>query len=73
EHLNILHVMAKALIKYETLDSEQIDDIMAGKTPKPPKDWEDPDEDGFSKNTNGKEIPDIKTKNGKIGGPASSH
>jgi len=73
EHLNILHVMAEALIKYETLDSEQIDDIMAGKTPRPPKDWEDPDEDGFSKNANGKEISDLKPKNGKIGGPASSH
>ena len=31
--------MAEALIKYETLNLEQIDDIMAGKEPRPPKDW----------------------------------
>jgi cell division protease FtsH len=27
------------LIRYETIDAEQIDDIMAGKEPRPPKDW----------------------------------
>src|SRR5438067_4780866 len=29
--------MAKALLELETIDSEQIDDIMAGKPPRPPK------------------------------------
>lgn len=38
-NLEKLHMMAKALIKYETIDSEQIDDIMQGKEPRPPKDW----------------------------------
>ena len=37
----ILDAMAEALLKYETLDSTQIDDIMAGRVPKAPKDWED--------------------------------
>lgn len=36
-----LHIMAKALIKYETLNSDQIDDIMLGKEPNPPEDWYD--------------------------------
>jgi len=27
------------LLEWETIDSDQIDDIMAGKTPRPPKDW----------------------------------
>ena len=36
-----LHIMAKALIKYETLNSDQIDDIMAGKEPLAPDDWYD--------------------------------
>jgi cell division protease FtsH len=34
-----MHVMAKALLEYETIDMDQIDDIMAGKPPRPPKDW----------------------------------
>ena len=32
-----VEAMAKALIEWETLDSEQIDDILAGKPPRPPK------------------------------------
>jgi len=38
-----LHRMAEALIKYETIDEEQIRDIMQGREPKPPSDWEDRD------------------------------
>ena len=34
-----MHAMAKALLEWETIDSEQLDDIMAGKEPRPPKDW----------------------------------
>jgi cell division protease FtsH len=34
-----MHAMAKALLEWETIDAEQIDDIMAGKEPRPPKDW----------------------------------
>jgi cell division protease FtsH len=33
--------MADALMKYETIDEEQLKDIMAGNAPKPPKDWDD--------------------------------
>lgn len=34
-----MHAMAKALLEWETIDAEQIDDIMAGRPPRPPKDW----------------------------------
>ena len=34
-----MHAMAKALLEWETIDTEQIDDIMDGKPPRPPKDW----------------------------------
>ncbi|MDZ7855527.1 ATP-dependent zinc metalloprotease FtsH [Sphaerotilus sp.] len=34
-----MHVMAKALLEWETIDADQIDDIMNGRPPKPPKDW----------------------------------
>ena len=36
-----LHVMAEALLQYETIDRPQIDDVMAGRVPTAPKDWED--------------------------------
>jgi cell division protease FtsH len=34
-----MHAMAKALLEWETIDAEQLDDIMAGKDPRPPKDF----------------------------------
>jgi cell division protease FtsH len=34
-----MHAMAHALIEWETIDSDQLDDIMAGRPPRPPKDW----------------------------------
>ena len=39
ENSDKMHVMAKALLEWETIDSDQLDDIMAGKPPRPPKDW----------------------------------
>ena len=39
EHADKMHAMARALLEWETIDSEQLDDIMAGKEPRPPKDW----------------------------------
>ncbi len=39
--LDKLHTMAEALMKYETLDEGQLKDIMEGRTPQPPRDWDD--------------------------------
>jgi cell division protease FtsH len=36
-----LHKMAEALMRYETIDEGQIKDIMAGREPKPPQDWDE--------------------------------
>jgi cell division protease FtsH len=41
ENVDKLHLMADALIHYETLDSEQLDEIMQGKMPDPPSDFDD--------------------------------
>lgn len=41
-----LHMMAQALMKYETIDEQQIRDIMEGRTPRPPEDWNEPSEPG---------------------------
>ncbi len=41
DNISILHKMADALMKWETIDKAQIDDLMAGKDPKPPVDSND--------------------------------
>jgi cell division protease FtsH len=46
ENEDKLHKMAEALMKYETIDADQINDIMEGKTPRPPSGWDDNDDDG---------------------------
>jgi cell division protease FtsH len=40
EHLEKLHAMADALVKYETIDDSQIREIMNGQPPTPPADWD---------------------------------
>lgn len=45
DNLDKLHMMAEALIKYETIDTDQIQEVMQGKKPSPPHDWSD-DSDG---------------------------
>ncbi len=37
ENRDKIEAMAQALLKWETIDAEQIDDIMAGREPRPPK------------------------------------
>src|SRR5690606_14044977 len=39
ENIEKLHVMAEALLTYETIDAQQIDAIMEGRRPGPPADW----------------------------------
>ena len=63
ENLDKMHMMADALMKYETIDSHQIDAIMEGKEPGPPQDWGD-DEPGTppgeaSGNSSAGEDPDL--------------
>ena len=68
-HLDELHAMSKALVKYETINLSQIEEIMAGKEPSPPEDWEDtPD----SSSTQEKPKSEGEST-GSIGGPASEH
>ncbi|MEB5430128.1 ATP-dependent zinc metalloprotease FtsH [Pseudomonas aeruginosa] len=40
ENRDKLEMMADALMKYETIDSDQIDDIMVGRVPREPRDWQ---------------------------------
>ncbi|VFP88351.1 ATP-dependent zinc metalloprotease FtsH [Candidatus Erwinia haradaeae] len=41
KNIDILHAMKDALIKYETIDALQIDDLMSRRTVRPPAGWED--------------------------------
>lgn len=64
DNIHLLHLMAEALIKYETLDSEQINDIMAGKEPRPPKGWGDDNGSGNAReDVDGSEVSQLKPKN----------
>ena len=74
ENMKILHTMAEALIKYETLDSGQIDELMAGQTVSPPKGWSDDDKDSPSTPTSkdqGEEGAD--DADSVIGGPVGQN
>jgi cell division protease FtsH len=70
-----LDMMAEALIKYETIDQDQIKDIMSGRTPRPPEDWPDhdagqpPAPDTAKKSTR----QESKDSDSTIGGPAGEH
>lgn len=41
EHSDQLHMMAEALMKYETIDESQIKEILEGKMPSAPEGWEE--------------------------------
>jgi cell division protease FtsH len=74
DNLEKLHAMADALMKYETLDSEQIDDVMEGRPPRPPQGW---DESGPTVKTSEEPpVPESKDDDlpeAPLGGPASQH
>jgi len=74
DNLEILHLMADALIKYETIDSDQITDIMAGKQPRPPADWDDSEpRAGGGKVVTEPQKAGGSATGGKIGDPAGQH
>lgn len=75
EHRDQLELMKDALMEYETIDSDQIDDIMKGEKPRPPADWSDGD--SSSSGSGGSSVSDSShkdvDKSGTIGGPANEH
>ncbi|HUL81227.1 MAG TPA: ATP-dependent zinc metalloprotease FtsH, partial [Gammaproteobacteria bacterium] len=64
-----LDLMAAALMKYETIDESQIKDIMEGRDPRPPADWDEPSEPG--KLASREVAPDKGAA--PLGGPAGQH
>ena len=72
--LDKLHMMAGALIKYETIDLGQIDAVMAGKEPGPPSDWDD-DNSQTPTDSEGaqSDVSDDNRPDAPVGGPAQQH
>jgi cell division protease FtsH len=66
-NIDTLHKMAAALIKFETIDDQQLKDLMEGRDPRPPQDWDDTPS-ATSGTTREREAAD-----GTIGKPASQH
>jgi len=63
-HLDRLHLMANALMKYESIDGGQIDQIMAGREPDPPAGWNEIEPDTKASSN------DERDNRSPIGGPA---
>ena len=68
-NLEKLHKMAEALMKFETIDESQLKDIMQGRDPKPPADWDD----SPTSPSGGAKARDRDKPEAPIGKPASQH
>jgi cell division protease FtsH len=71
DNMDKLHTMAKALIRYETIDENQIRDIMEGREPRPPSDWDQGGSATAESDASSKEKP--QEPDAPIGGPAGQH
>jgi len=65
ENLDKLHLMAEALLAYETIDAKQIDDVMNNRRPGPPADWIKAGKPGLDSSPSG-------PSPGAVGGPAAA-
>ncbi|MDH7943931.1 ATP-dependent zinc metalloprotease FtsH [Pseudohongiella sp. SYSU M77423] len=76
ENRDKLELMKDALMEYETIDVEQINDIMDGRKPRPPADWSDPSSGSGSARSDAsddKVSDESERTDNPIGGPASEH
>lgn len=71
DNMDKLHAMSNALMKYETIDRDQIDAIMRGEEPKPPADWTETDDNGKG-NPPSVRLPQAGSGE-VVGDPAGSH
>jgi len=67
KNMDKLHMMADALMKYETIDAAQINDIMEGKEPRDPEGWDDNNNDNGGSTAN--KADDIKKDDVPSGEP----
>ncbi|MGS2720566.1 ATP-dependent zinc metalloprotease FtsH [Paraglaciecola aestuariivivens] len=73
ENRDILEAMKDCLMKYETIDAKQIDDLMARKEPRPPADWERDNKGDNDKPTGGAKVTDSEKPNqSNVGKPGDA-
>ena len=72
ENREKLEMMKDALLEYETIDKVQIDEIMAGRKPSPPKSWDDKDTDAAPK-VDESDTGNDNLGSGPVGDPAPDH
>ena len=72
ENTEILHAMTDALMRYETIDQGQIKEIMEGREPSPPEDWDEGDSGPAPAGKVKADEPKGDTET-PIGGPAGQH
>ena len=72
DDIDILHAMSDALMKFETIDADQIDDLMNRREVRPPKGWDDSGSHNDSGSSNPPKESSKKTDD-PIGGPANEH
>ncbi|WP_411860466.1 ATP-dependent zinc metalloprotease FtsH [Halioxenophilus sp. WMMB6] len=71
ENRDILEAMKDALMEFETIDAEQVDDLMARRKMRPPRDWHD---GGFNSHIKGDGAKDDSASGtDSIGKPAKDH
>jgi len=73
DNMDKLHAMADALMKFETIDSDQIADIMEGRDPRPPTGWGDDSGDNPGGNAPSAKAKEDDKAEKPIGGPAGQH
>ncbi len=74
DNADILETMKEALMEYETIDSDQVDDLMARIKVRPPKDWGEGGLGGSDGDSDGKEdAAEDKENDDPVGGPAEQH
>ena len=72
DNIDILHAMKDALMEYETIDSDQVDDLMARRQVRVPRDWRDSDAGSNTPSASAGNKP-AEPRNKPIGGPAGEH
>lgn len=73
ENIDILHAMKDALMKYETLDADQIDDLMNRRPVREPRDWQQRDNPpSGSDDQSAQPVTPVSTTNPTGDTPASS-
>ena len=70
ENVDILEAMKDALMKYETIDARQIDDLMNRTEVRPPADWDDSRPTGGDKPSGGAPVSDGEVKSDGVDKPS---